>query len=179
MRIFVAIPLPQAVRARLGMMCAGLPEIRWVPPDNMHLTLRFIGEVDGVACDDVAMALATIRAPRFRLELAGVGHFGGGNRVRALWAGVAREPALLYLRDKVESAVVRAGVAPDGQKFTPHVTLGRGKGAPVRRLEHFLAEHSLFRSAPFEVERFVLFSSFRAHTHAIYSEERSYDLLRP
>lgn len=176
MRLFVALPLPETVRRQLGLICAGLPGARWVRPENLHITLRFLGELSGGAMEDVDAALAGISAPRFDLNLAGVGHFGSGGRLRAVWAGVAREPALLHLRDKIESAVVRAGVEPDRQKYLPHVTLTRPKGTPVPKLQEFLAIHSLFRSEPWEVTHFSLYSSFLAHESAIYREERRYAL---
>jgi 2'-5' RNA ligase len=176
MRLFVALPLPETVRRQLGLICAGLPGARWVRPENLHITLRFLGDLPGGAMEDVDAALAGISAPRFTLRLAGVGHFGSGGRLRAVWAGVTREPALLHLRDKIESAVVRAGVEPDRQKYLPHVTLTRPKGTPVPKLQEFLAIHSLFRSEPWEVTHFNLYSSFLAHESAIYSEERRYAL---
>ena len=179
MRMFVAVSLPDAVRWRLRLLCAGVPDTRWVPPENLHLTLRFLGELDNGAIEDVDAALAAIRAPAFTLTLAGVGHFGAGARLRALWAGVAREPALQHLHDKVESAVVRAGLPPDGKKFTPHVALARPKGPPIAKVQEFLARNNLFRSDPFEVTHFTLYSSFLAHTAAIHRAERSYELTRP
>ncbi len=178
MRLFVALPLPQAIRKTLASLCAGLPGARWVPPENMHVTLRFLGELSGDVIDDVDAALSGISAPAFSLALGGVGHFGNGARPRAIWAGVARDPALFHLHDKIESAVVRAGLAPDRQKFTPHVTLSRPKGTSIPKLQDYLSAHSLFRSDPWEVSRFTLFSSFLAHTNAIYREESRYPLLR-
>lgn len=176
MRLFVALPLPDHVRRQLGLLCAGLPGARWVPPENLHITLRFLGELSGGEMDDVDAALAGISAPRFSLSLAGVGAFGSGSRVRAVWAGAVREPAILHLRDKIESAVVRAGLEPEGQKYQPHVTLTRPKGTPVPKLQEFLASHSLFRSEPWDVTYFSLYSSFLAHENAIYREERRYEL---
>lgn len=176
MRLFVALPLPEIVRRQLGLICAGLPGARWVPPENLHITLRFLGELSGGAMEDVDAALAGISAPRFTLNLAGVGHFGSGGRLRAVWAGVAREPALLHLRDKIESAVVRAGGQPDRQKYLPHVTLTRPRGTPMPKLQEFLTIHALFRSEPWEVTHFSLYSSFLAHEGAIYSEERRHAL---
>src|SRR5690606_3249826 len=176
MRLFVALPIPETVRRQLGLICAGLPGARWMPPENLHITLRFLGELSGGAMDDVDAALSGISAPRFELNLAGVGHFGGGGRLRAVWAGVAREPALLHLRDKIESAVVRAGIEPERQKYLPHVTLTRPKGTPLPKLQEFLTIHALFRSAPWEVTHFSLYSSFLAHESAIYREERRYEL---
>jgi 2'-5' RNA ligase len=176
MRLFVALPLPDPVRRRLGLICAGLPGARWVPPENLHITLRFLGELSGGEMDDVDAALSGISVPRFALSLAGVGHFGSRSRLRAVWAGVVREPAIVHLRDKIESAVVRAGLEPEGQKYQPHVTLTRPKGTPVPKLQEFLASHSLFRSEPWDVTHFSLYSSFLAHESAIYTEERRYEL---
>jgi RNA 2',3'-cyclic 3'-phosphodiesterase len=178
MRLFVAVALPETIRWQLRLLCGGLPGARWVPPENFHLTLRFIGEVDGAEFHDIDAALAGIRAPRFTVSFAGVGHFGSGGKLRSIWAGVDKQPALTHLRDKIESAVVRAGAEPNGQKFHPHVTLARSKGEPVPKLGEFLVQHSLFRSQPFEVTHFTLFSSFLNHTAAIYTPERSYELSR-
>jgi RNA 2',3'-cyclic 3'-phosphodiesterase len=178
MRLFVALTLPETIRWQLRLLCGGLPGARWVPPENFHLTLRFIGEVDGAEFHDIDAALAGIRAPRFTMSFASVGHFGSGAKLRSIWAGVDKQPALAHLRDKIESAVVRAGAEPNGQKFHPHVTLARSKGELVPKLGEFLVQHSLFRSQPFEVTHFTLFSSFLNHTAAIYTPERSYELSR-
>jgi 2'-5' RNA ligase len=178
MRLFVGLSLPETVRWQLTLLCGGLPGVRWVPQENFHITLRFLGEVDGGQVHDVDAALAGVRAPRFSVVLSGVGHFGSGSQIRALWAGVAREPALQHLHDKVESAVVRAGLPPEGKKYTPHVTLTHSKSVPTPKLQIFLAQHSLFRTPPFEVTHFTLFSSYLGHEHANYHAERSYELSR-
>ena len=179
MRYFVALSLPENLRWQLRLLCGGLPGARWVPPENFHITLRFLGDVDGRDMDYVDAALANIRAPGFRLRLAGVGHFASGNRVKAVWAGVEKEPALLHLHDKIESAVVRAGLSPDGQKYTPHVTLSWPKDPPISKLQEYLAGHNLFRSDPFEVTHFTLFSSLPGSENSVYHAERSYALTAP
>lgn len=176
MRLFVALSLPDQVRWQLRLLCGGLPTTRWVPPENFHITLRFLGELDGRDLDYVDAALAGIRAPAFSLRLAEVGHFASGGRVKSVWAGVAKEPALFHLRDKIESAVVRAGMAPEGQNYRPHVTLARPKDPHPHRLQQYLAMHNLFRSEPFEVTHFTLFSSHIGSETPIYQAERSYDL---
>ena len=175
-RLFVAIPLPEEVQDRVAQLCEGLAHVRWVEPDNYHITLRFIGEVDEARFDDIDMALSTVRAPAFQLKLTGVDSFGNHNGVRALWVGVEREPALSHLRDKVESAVVRAGIQPETQKFKPHVTLTRSRQRGDARLGDFIARNSLFQAGPFAVEEFVLFSSFLSQGGAIYTPERVYPL---
>jgi RNA 2',3'-cyclic 3'-phosphodiesterase len=176
MRLFVALPLPDNVRRQVATLCSGLPGARWVSPDSMHITLRFLGELAGSEIDDVDAALAGISAPRFSLRLGGVGHFGSGRQLRSVWAGAAREPGLMHLRDKVESAAVRAGLEPQGQRYQPHVTLTRPKGTPSPKLQEFLASHSLFRSDSWEVGHFSLYRSFLAHEGAIYREQRRYEL---
>jgi 2'-5' RNA ligase len=179
MRVFVALPLPESVRLGLSMLRGGLPGIRWTAPENIHVTLRFIGEADGGVVEDIDGALAAIRAPGFTVEIAGTGHFGNGERVRVIWAGVGRGPGLMHLHDKIERALARLGVAPEKQKYTPHVTIGRGKGAKVPRLRDFIEGHSLFRAPPVEAERFALYSSFATSSGPLYREERSYALLPP
>ena len=176
MRLFVALSLPENVRWQLRMLTGGLPGAKWVPPENYPLTLRFLGEIDGRDMDYVDAALAGIRAPTFKLRLAGIGHFATGGRVKAVWAGVEKEPALSHLQDKVESAVVRAGLPPNGQKFTPHVTLSWTKDPPQAKLQHYLAERNLFRSDAFEVTHFTLFSSLMGGEGSVYLAERSYSL---
>lgn len=184
MRLFVALALPEEIRWQLRLLCGGLPTgngsvNRWVLPENFHITLRFLGEVDGRDAHYVDAALAGIRAPRFSLRLKGVDAFSSGQRVKAIYAGVEKQPALQHLHDKVESAVVRAGLPPEGQKYTPHVTLTRPKDPPIAKLQHYLAEHSLFKSEPFEVTHFTLFSSAMGSEHSVYTAQASYALTTP
>lgn len=176
MRLFVALTLPDHIRWDLRLLCGGIPGARWVSEENFHITLRFLGELDGRDMDYVDAALVAIRAPRFELRLKGVDAFSSGAKVKAIYAGVEKNPALRHLRDKVESAVVRAGLAPERQKFTPHVTLSRPKDPPLGKLKTYLAEHSLFRTGAFEVTHFTLFSSFLGGETAMYAVERSYAL---
>lgn len=179
MRLFIAIALPDELRARLAEMEEGLPAARWVPSENLHLTLRFIGEVDGSQARDIDAALTQVRAPRFPVALAGVDHFGSGNKARSLWVGVEPHPDLMRLQAKIEQALQRAGLPPEGRKFKPHVTLARFNGSPGGRLYTYLSRHALFRGPPFVAEEFVLYSSFLAQAGAIHSPEAAYPLERP
>lgn len=176
MRLFVALSLPDHLRGRLCGLCSGLPGARWVAPENLHLTLRFIGEVDGRDAEDIDAALSGVRCPRFPLTLAGVGEFGDERRLRSVWVGVDACETLERLQSKVEQAVRRAGQAPEKRKFKPHVTLARFKSHPGGRLEHYFAERSLFRCEPFQVTDFTLYSSYLSHEGAIYSPEAVYPL---
>lgn len=179
MRLFVAIPLPEDIRDQLAQMGGGLNNARWVDPDNMHLTLRFLGKIDGREAADLDAALATIRVPAFEMELAGLGTFETGKKITALWVGVEAPEELERLQGKVESAAQRAGQPPEGRKFRPHVTLARFKGAPGPKLGGFLRAFSLFRSEPIFVDRFVLYSSKLTEKGPIYREEAVYPLDLP
>jgi 2'-5' RNA ligase len=159
LRLFVGLPLPDPVRARLEGLCTGLPGARWVGADAMHLTLRFIGEVDGGLADDIHDALTRVDAPAFPLTIAGVDCFDQAGKVHTLWAGVEKQPLLGHLRDKVESAVVRAGIAPVRRKFKPHITLARFRTGAPDRLGGYFQRFSRFAVEPFVVDRFALFRS--------------------
>ncbi len=176
MRLFVALSLPDEVRARLAVLANGLPGARWVAPNNLHLSLRFLGELDGAEAADVDAALSRVQAPAFDMTLSGIGHFGEGRNLRALWVGVAPNPALMHLHDKVEKALVRTGLAPEGRKFKPHVTLARFKRNPGARLRDYLVDHGLLRLGPIPVRDFRLYSSFLSSQGALYRVEASYPL---
>lgn len=175
-RLFVAIPLPAELRRRLASLCSGVRDVRWVAEENLHLTLRFIGEVEEPQVDDIAAALHGVRCAPFALSLTGVGHFESGRRVRVLWAGVEPSAALTLLQERVESALRRAGVAPDSRRFTPHVSLARPRAAAPHRVGDWLRQNALFRAEAFTVGRFVLFESYLAHTGAIHSPVEVFQL---
>jgi len=177
-RLFVAVDLPDGVRRECARLQAGLPGAKWVAPANLHLTLRFIGEVDYGRMADIEAGLGAIHAPAFALELSGVGYFGPVKHPRMLWAGVVKNPALKHLYDKIESAVVRAGCRPEPRNFKAHVTLARLKGTPATRLARFIEDHALFRTAPFTVTGFALYSSFLSASGAIHRREAAYGLGR-
>lgn len=158
-RLFVGIALPEDVRVRLGILCAGVPGARWVEPECLHLTLRFIGEVAGGLAEDIDAALHRLSAPSFELVLSGVDSFQSGGRVHTLWAGVGKEPLLVHLHDKVESALVRAGCEPERRKFKPHVSLARFRNPEPARIGAFIQHHSRLAVGPFPVGAFTLFRS--------------------
>jgi 2'-5' RNA ligase len=174
-RLFVALAFPDRVAQGLLMMQSGVPGARWSNREQLHLTLRFIGEVDERAANAIDDALSAISAPRFSLELKGVGEFGG-KHPRALWTGVVANDALIRLQRKIESALQRIGVAAEERKFTPHITLARLRATPAGRVMDFLADHALYSSGAFEVREFVLYSSQTTPTGSIYVAERTYAL---
>ncbi|HEY2524651.1 MAG TPA: RNA 2',3'-cyclic phosphodiesterase [Candidatus Binataceae bacterium] len=171
----MALALPDSVAEGLLMLEGGVPGARWSTREQLHMTLRFIGEVDGSGASAIDDALATIRAPRFALELKGVGEFGSRNP-RALWTGVRDAEPVLHLQRKIESAVQRIGLPAEERKFVPHVTLARLRGAPRERIITFLAAHALYASGSFDVNAFILYSSVLSANGSLYRPERAYRL---
>lgn len=177
-RLFVAIEVPQRLRAELARLQNGVPGARWVEPENFHLTLRFIGNVDNAAASDIDDQLGRISAIGFELAIKGVGYFADGARLNALYAVVETNPALEHLRQKVDSAISRAGVRLDNRRFVPHVTLARfsGRQDAGHHLAQFMASHSLWRPPPFDVEHFTLYSSVTRPEGSLYRVEAEYPL---
>jgi len=158
-RLFVGLGLPPDIRMGLGTLSGGLEDTRWVKPENLHMTLRFIGETAAAAAEDLNAALADISAPAFELRLDGLGHFGKGRKLRMLWAGVEPSSALSHLQAKVEAVAVRAGFGDEARKFKPHVTIARFKRGAPKSLGAYMEGYGGFGTAPFLVDRFTLFES--------------------
>lgn len=175
-RLFVGLELPETVRERLHGLAGGVPGARWIEPENIHLTLRFVGNVADDIVGDIDEALARVRSESFDMEIAGMGDFSRGRRPAMIWAGVRPVPALMDLQRRIEAAMVKAGFAPEGRRFTPHVTLARLKNGEAGRVRAFVAEHNLFRIDPFPVTRFTLFSSHLGRKGASYRAEADYPL---
>ena len=175
-RLFVGIELPETMRERLAGLCAGVPGAKWVAPENLHLTLRFIGEVEYGLADDIDAALMKLQAPRFDMVLDGVGFFGKASAARTLWVGVRKCAALTRLQGKIEIAVQRLGLPAEERKFSPHVTLARLRGAPAARLQRFVGENGHFLAEPIPVDHFVLYSSALGNSGAVYTPEARYPL---
>ncbi len=176
MRLFVALALPSDLRAALAGMAIGLRGARWVAAEDLHLTLRFVGEVHPAEAEDLDAALTALHAPPVEVRLGGIGTFGKGRRVHALWVGAERAPALAHLQEKVESAVVRAGFTPETRKFTPHVTLARLRDADRGRLEGFIGGHNDRPFPPFTAESVTLFQSHLTRDGAHYEALADYAL---
>lgn len=176
-RLFVSVDIPEDVKENLSRICADVPGARWLEPDEIHLTVRFIGEVDGLVFRDIQDALAQVRLAPFTLTLRGVGRFPPRGEPRVLWAGLERSAELKRLHDRVESALVRVGVEPERRKFSPHVTIARLKETPGRAVSSFLAQHGLFCAGPFWVREFHLTSSRLSAKRALYRSEATYPLV--
>lgn len=174
-RLFVAIRPPEPIRDLLVDAMDQSADFRWQDDEQLHITLRFVGEVDRPAADDLADSLGLIRAPPLELRIAGVGRFERRNS-GALWAGVEPKPPLAALAAKAERACQSIGLAPERRAFHPHVTLARWKGRRTREVHDFLERRAGLASPPFAVDRFILFESHLSRHGAHYEEVAAYPL---
>ncbi len=171
-RLFVAIDLPETIKAQLSELRTAALAARWVEPEKLHLTLRFVGEVDEDAAQAIETALRRVDAPRFSLTLKGVGHF----RRHTLWAGVQNCPPLISLQGQIEQAICCAGLPEETGRFVPHVKLARLGWRGRGRLRRFLEDRAPFCADPFEVEQFSLIESHLSVQGTTYWHRADYRL---
>lgn len=157
-RLFTAIELPEDVQNLLADLEQPLPGAKWVETDDLHLTLRFFGDVHGGIARDLMAELETVDTDAFEIHLTGLGVFGGDDP-KVLWAGISPCPALDALARAHERAARNAGLPPEKRPFKPHVTLARLRGATPSQVANFLSQHGMFKTEPLFIGRAVLLSS--------------------
>ena len=157
-RLFTALEIPRDAALSLSLLRGGLPGARWIDVENYHITLRFIGDVEGHVADEVANALDRVRRPAFNLTLSGV-HAFGSKKPHSVYAGVAASPDLSALQAEIERICQRLGLPADPRKFVPHVTVARLRNSTPADVARYLSARGNFSTAPFRVGRFVLMSS--------------------
>jgi 2'-5' RNA ligase len=169
-RLFVALRSPPAIRVLLAATQGGVPHALWQDDDQLHLTLRYIGEVERPVAEDVALALGQIHAPAPSIALAGVGAFDKQGRVDTLWAGVTPHDALAALHKKVDQALVRIGLPPERRAYLPHITLARlprtAGGDPA--IDQWRARHAALSSDAFTPDALILYESRLGRDGASY-----------
>lgn len=175
-RLFTALEIPASVAQSLAMMRGGLPGARWIDPENYHLTLRFIGDIDDALARDIAGLLGRVQRGVFELRLDGLSSFGG-RKPRAVVAVASPVAPLMELQAEQERLLQRLGLAPEGRKYTPHVTLARLRDSSSRQVADYLAERGHYRSSAFQISRFVLFSSRASTGGGPYVVEADYPLV--
>ena len=167
-RLFVAIRPPEQIRDLLIDAMDDTADFRWQNEEQLHITLRFVGEVDRPVAEDLANALTRVRAERFSIRVRGVGRFEQRSS-GALWAGVEPKEPLAALATKVERVCQDVGLEPERRAFHPHITLARWKGRRTREVADFLDRTRRLVSEPFEVDAFILFES-RLSRHGAHYE---------
>ena len=174
-RLFTGLEIPKALGESLSLLRGGLPGARWIDPENYHVTLRFIGDVDDDIAQEVAWLLGKVRRKDFELRLDGLQSFGG-RKPRALIAAVAPSQPVMELQAEHERLMRRVGLDPEARKYTPHVTLARLRETSSFEVAEYLSARAAFRSPPFSVLRFVLFSSRASVGGGPYVAEAVYPL---
>ncbi|KAB2920102.1 MAG: RNA 2',3'-cyclic phosphodiesterase [Hyphomicrobiaceae bacterium] len=174
-RLFTALEIPASIRTQLSLIRAPLNGAKWISADDMHITLRFVGDVESRAADEFAELLAGIEAEPIEISIRGVGAFGG-REPRVLWAGIEAGEGLAALYRAHDRAARAAGLEPDAHDFKPHVTLARVRGARHDAVARFLEENGALRTEAFIAARFVLFSARPGSGGGPYAVEAAYPL---
>lgn len=175
-RLFTAITLPDEIRGWLSGLRGGLRGARFIDPENYHVTLRFVGDVDERTADEVAHVLSRIHRPAVPVRLSGLGSFGNKKQPHAVWARVEPAPALMDLQGEQERALQRIGLPAEARRFTPHVTLARCRGCTSRDVAEWLTLRGGFAAPTFVAHEFVLLSSKASVGGGPYIVEDRYPL---
>lgn len=177
-RLFVALEIAHQASASMALLRGGLSGAKWIDPENYHLTLRFLGDLEGPMADEIADALYTINQPRFALSFIGLGAFGG-KKPRSLFAVPQHNQTLYDLQSDIERRCKRLGLGADKRKFTPHVTLARLRGTPPAAVANYIGLRGGFSTPAHMTTRFVLLSSRDSVGGGPYIREEVYGLRGP
>ena len=175
-RLFIGLKIPETVRGEVARLCSGIEGARWVRPENLHVTLRFIGEVGEELGPDIDAALGAVSAPAFEVAFRGIDCFASRRRARSIWTAVAEPAPVTRLHAKIETALGRIGFGAEGRKFIPHLTLARFNNTRTEMLRPYLEAGGGFESSPFEVADFTLYRSHLGSGGAQYEALADYPL---
>ena len=175
-RLFAALALPAEITAALARRQRGVDGARWRPPESLHVTLRFFGDIAENVARDLDAELAALNGGGFEIGLEGAGAFGEGRDIHAIWAGVAESAPLRRLAKACETAARRAGLKPDGRHYRPHVTLAYLRRPDPAGVASWIQANNLLKSPPIAVDRFGLYSSHQTKEGSAYRLEAEYPL---
>lgn len=175
-RLFIALPVDTDIRRKLSDLGRTIPGSSPVPEEQIHLTLRFIGEVEASLFHDVKERMHELKSDSLELSIQGTGHFPPRGTPRVIWAGVKPAGDVIILRNRVNTILSRCGIDPEHRKFHSHITLARLKNSHPERVADFLAGNVLLKSPSFTVDRVHLYSSKLTPDGAIHRVEGSYPL---
>jgi 2'-5' RNA ligase len=178
-RLFAALALPAEIAQALVRRQRGVETARWRPTGSLHVTLRFFGDIREDVARDLDAELSGLGGGPFDLELAGVGAFGEGRDIHAIWAGVTENPPLARLAKGCESAARRAGLKPESRHYRPHVTLAYLRHPDPAEVAAWIQANNLLKSPPIPIDRFGLYSSHPSKEGSYYRLEAEYPLQAP
>ena len=174
-RLFTGLEIPKEVAQSLSLLRGGLPGARWIDPENYHITLRFIGDIDDRLAHEIASLLDGVRRRSFEVRFGNLMSFGG-RKPRAVVVAVEPIQPLVELQSELERLMQRLGLEPEGRKFIPHVTLARLRVSSSRDVAEYLSTRGPVFGSSFHVSRFVLFSSRSSVGGGPYVVEADYPL---
>jgi len=178
-RLFVAVTMPEVVKQALLAIREDLRGFHWVEAANLHLTLKFIGDVDSELQEEIARVLSQVATEPFILPVETVGAFPSRGRPFVVWAGLgSAHPRLFGLQKEIEDRLFGIGIEPEKHRYVPHITLARCKEASEESVRQFVKRHRDFSAPPFRVEGFRLFSSILRQGSSVYTEEDGWDFNR-
>lgn len=176
-RLFVALSLPEPVRDSLATLAQPLPGVNWTRPEQLHVTLRFLGDVTPEQMDRVVERLTTVSVEPFILPIEGIGTFPPNRPPRVVWMGVGSgHPRLFQLRQRLDDALIASGLQLDVRTFHPHLTLARTTEDAAPAVAHWLHAHRDVTAPPFRVESFDLYRSELRPTGAVHTLKRRFPL---
>lgn len=176
MRLFIAIPLPEAVRTKLSGLYQSMDGVRWQSQSQLHITLKFLGETDREQLPELIRRLKSIRHPTFQMTISGFGTFPEKGRPKILWIGVTRPEPLKDLQQKIEQQCVEMGYGAEDRPFVPHITLARIKGVSKRDVMSFINQHKKVRFLEVPVNEFVLYESRLYPDGAVHEKVEKFPL---
>ncbi|MCK7472854.1 MAG: RNA 2',3'-cyclic phosphodiesterase [Rhodopseudomonas palustris] len=174
-RLFAGLEVPDEIGQTLSLLRGGLPGARWIEPEDYHVTLRFIGDIDPSSANEIASLLLRINRKPFEVTVQGLASFGG-KKPRAVVASVLPTRPLLELQAELERIMQRLGLGPDARKFTPHITLARLRDVSPQDVANYLSLRGYYPTRTFTASRFALFSSRASTGGGPYVVEDSYAL---
>ncbi|MBD3322726.1 MAG: RNA 2',3'-cyclic phosphodiesterase [Chitinivibrionales bacterium] len=177
-RLFIAIDFPEPVKEKIADIFYGVPHARWTSLDQIHLTIRFIGEVEEYFFEEIKSALYTVHSAKMSIALKGTGYFPLRKEPRVIWIGVEKNELLFQLSSRIERALVTAGCMPEKRKFHPHITIARIKEkVPSQKIMPFISNTALFSIPDIQIDHFSLYSSELTRNGAVHTREESYSLI--
>ena len=175
-RLFAALAIPYDIAEHLSDRQSGIPDARWRPTESLHITLRFFGDIQETVAEDLAAELSRVSSGPLTLILSGVGMFGEGPEIHAVWAGLEESQGLRTLAGRCEAAARQAGLKPDGRVYTPHVTLAYLRRPDPAAVAAWVQANNLLKSPDFTVSAFGLYSSWQTSAGSRYELEQAYPL---
>ena len=167
-RLFIALSFPSDIVMKLTELQCGLRGARWVPPQNLHLTLSYIGEASNILLEDLADVLRGLTVQAFCMQLRGINNFTSRGLSISIWVGVAEQSSLFSLQSKIKNCLQINRIPIDKRQFSPHVTLARLKNVRPEDTAGFIAFNNLFKTRSFRVQSFTIFESISTKEGSFY-----------